>query len=345
MTRATDIDEQAARWLVRLDAEGPECADSVRSEFEAWASGDLRHRAAYLRLSTAWAKTGRLRTLVPAGAPINPDFFGKPRFADWFRPWMTGIAASIVAAALLGWWQFWPVTITYRTDLGGFSRVPLADGSVVSLNTDSEVRVRLSRASREIVLLRGEANFDVAPDHGRPFDVHVESAVVRAVGTSFDVRRLDRDNVEVLVTEGRVTFDVASGAQEELKTGQAPVAVVAGQTATSRGGRLKIQTINHAETARRLAWESGSISFQGESLADAIAEFNRYSPRQLALGDPELGKLRVGGDFRTTDMESFLAALHATFGLTTVPGGGGTLLIERGPPKSRTTSVVPVTRQ
>jgi transmembrane sensor len=347
MTRATDIDEQAARWLVRLDAEGPECADTVRAQFDAWASSDLRHRAAYLRLSAAWAKSGRLRTLVPAGAPIDPDFLRRrARRPHWLRPlWIAGMAATVVATALVGWWQFRPVTTTYRTDLGGFSRVPLLDGSVVALNTDSEIRVRLSRTIREIVLVRGEANFDVAHDRRRPFDVHVESAVVRAVGTSFDVRRVDKNNVNVMVTEGRVTLGAASAAQGGRTAERVPVTLAAGQAATSRAGHLEVQDIGAAEAARRLAWQGGAISFQGESLADAISEFNRYSRRRLELADPELGKLRVGGEFRTTDIDSFVAALHASFGLAVVSDGSGTLRIEQKPPVSSATPKIPVPRQ
>jgi transmembrane sensor len=288
-----------------------------------------------------------LRALVPAGAPLDPDFLKRrARWPQWFRPLqMTGMAAIVVAAALLGWWQFRPVTTTYRTDLGGFSRVPLADGSVIALNTDSEIRVRLSRTIREIVLVRGEANFDVAHDHRRPFDVYVESAVVRAVGTSFDVWRVDKTNVNVMVTEGRVMLDPASTAQGGRTAGQVPVTLAAGQTAMSHAGHVEVQYISSAEAARRLAWQGGAISFQGESLADAISEFNRYSRRRLELGDPELGKLRVGGEFRTTDIDSFVAALRASFGLAAVSDGRGTLRIERESPVSDTTSMSPVTRQ
>jgi transmembrane sensor len=347
MRRAREVDQEAARWLIRLDAEGPESADTVRAQFEAWASADLRHRAAYLRLSAAWAKTGRLRTLVPAGAPIDPDFLRRRvRWSQRFRPlWMTGAVASVAAVALLGWWQFQPVTTTYGTDLGGFSRVPLADGSVVALNTDSEIRVRLSRTVREIVLVRGEVNFDVAHDRGRPFVVHVESAVVRAVGTSFDVRRVDRDIVDVMVTEGRVTLDAAGPSPGGRTGGQQPVVLAAGQAGRTLPGHTEVQNINAAEAARRLAWRNGTISFQGESLADAILEFHRYSRRQVELADPELGKLRVGGDFRTTDIDSFVAALHATFGLVAVSDGRGTLTITREAPHSNASPRTSVTRE
>jgi transmembrane sensor len=331
MTRAADIDEQAARWLVRLDGQGPELRDTILAEFETWANSDLRHRAAYLRLSTAWTKSGRLRSLVPAGAPIDRDFLRRrPPRAQWHRPlWMAGLAASIAAVVLLGWWQFRPATMTYRTELGGFSRVPLADGSIVALNTDSEIRVHLSRSVREVWLVRGEAIFDVAHDRRRPFDVHVESAMVRAVGTSFEVRRLNGQDVDILVTEGRVAVDVPGVMRSAEATAATPVMVAAGEAAMARAGHLEVRKIGSAEAARRLAWQGGQISLQGETLAEAVDEFNRYSRRQLALADPELGTLRVGGSFKTTDIDSFAAALGTSFGLHAEEEGRGILVIRR----------------
>jgi transmembrane sensor len=331
MTRAADIDEQAARWLIRLDAQGTESEGTVQAEFESWANSDLRHRAAFLRLSTAWTKAGRLRTLVPTGAPIDPDFLGRrPRRAQWYRPmWMAGLAASIAAIALLGWWQFRPVTMTYRTELGGFSRVPLADGSTVALNTDSEIRVRLSGSVREVTLVRGEAIFDVAHDRRRPFDVYVESAIVRAVGTSFDVRRLDGQDVDVIVTEGRVAVDAPGAMRQPGSPVRAPVMVEAGEAARAHAGHMEVRKIESADAARRLAWQAGLISFQGETLAEAIADFNRYGHRQLALADPGLGTLRVGGSFKTTDIDSFAAALRTSFGLRADDEGRGILVIRR----------------
>ena len=194
--------------------------------------------------------------------------------------------------------------------------------------------------------MRGEAIFDVAHDHRRPFDVYAGSAVVRAVGTSFDVRRVDKANVNVMVTEGRVMLDPASATQGERTLGQVPVTLAAGRARdVSHAGHVEVQYLSSAEAARRLAWRGGAISFQGESLADAISEFNRYSRHRLELGDPELGNLRVGGEFRTTDIDSFVAALHASFGLAAVSDGRGTLRIDRESPVSDTTSKSPVTQQ
>jgi transmembrane sensor len=64
-----------------------------------------------------------------------------------------------------------------------------------------------------------------------------------------------------------------------------------------------------------MAWTTGRLQFRGDSLGEAVDEFNRYNRRQLRLADASLAQLRVGGTFNATDPESFAAALTSAFGL------------------------------
>jgi transmembrane sensor len=327
MNRATEIEEQAAEWLIRLDRQPTE---SARAEFETWVSVDLRHRAAYLRLSAAWTKTARMKTLARTDVPIDPDLLKAPRErVGWSRYlWAVAAAAVVVSVGSFVLWTLRPAIDVYRTDVGGYSRVPLADGSFVSLNTDSEVRVRLDPQVREITLVRGEALFDVAHDTRRPFDVHAGSTVVRAVGTSFDVRRRSADEVDVVVTDGKVAVN-SGNTPGSTRATAAPTLVVAGEVAAALPKGVEVRKVDRKDVTRRLSWQAGELSFQGESLAEVIGEFNRYSQRHLELADPSLQNLEVGGSFRATDIDSFVVALHASFGLIADAGDDGTLRIRR----------------
>jgi transmembrane sensor len=238
----------------------------------------------------------------------------------------TALVASI---GLLVWWSSRPTVDVYRTDVGGFSRVPLSDGSTVSLNTDSEVRVRLGSSIREVTLIRGEALFDVAHDTRRPFDVHAGSTVVRAVGTSFDVRRRGAEEVDVVVTDGKVLVRSDKSAVEGAMDTSPTAIVTAGEAATAGTTRLDVKKVDPRDTTRRLAWQAGELAFQGESLGEVINEFNRYSRRHLELADPSLQNIRVGGNFKAIDVDSFIAALHTSFGLVGAPDEHGTVRIRR----------------
>lgn len=325
MSDAEHIEARAAGWLMRRDA--GEAGESP--DFTAWLAADPRHRAAYLRLAAAWESTRQLKRLRPEGGPIDPDLLAPKRsgVGHW-KP--LALAAGVVLVVLSATW--WTLRAhdaqVYRTDVGGLSRVLLADGSTVVLNTDTELKVRLLPEKREIALIRGEAQFTVAHDAKRPFEVAAGGRIVRAVGTAFDVRLDAGQDLEVMVTEGRVTLE-ASGLDLAVPgRAAAPVATVAaGESAVAKAGVVTVRRVAQHDASRRLAWESGELSFEGETLKEAVAEFNRYNRKKLRLDDASIENLNIGGNFRALDVESFVAALDRSFGITSKVADDGTLML------------------
>ena len=72
----------------------------------------------------------------------------------------------------------------------------------------------------------------------------------------------------------------------------------------------------------------GEIVFEGQALSAAVEEYNRYLTRKLVIGDVRAGDLRLGGRFMTGDPESFLQALHTTFGLRIIQDGPSRILLK-----------------
>ena len=332
MTHASDIEAQAALWLARRDARD-EAGEST--EFAAWLTTDPRHRAAYLRLAAAWERSARLKALRPDGGSIDADLLVRRRPAHHTSRWRhplapaAGLAALAVATA---WWVIATRAVeTYRTEVGGLFRIVLKDGSAVTLNTDTELRVHFSEARRGVELLRGEAQFTVTHDVSRPFEVSAGGRLVRAVGTAFDVRLDHGEALEVIVTEGRVAFvDAPSPAAGPGGTPTAAT-ISAGESAIADGGKVTVRRVSTTETSRHLAWQVGELSFQGETLSEAVAEFNRYNRRKLRVEDPSIGSLQIGGNFQALDVDSFVAALGRSFGITAQSADDGTLVLERAP--------------
>ena len=87
--------------------------------------------------------------------------------------------------------------VSYETPVGGQSRITLADGSTVILNTNSLLDISFSDKCRDVHLRRGEAYFDVVHDKARPFTVYADNYVVRDIGTAFDVHLSKAGLVEV----------------------------------------------------------------------------------------------------------------------------------------------------
>lgn len=325
MSSAADIESRAAEWLVQRDA-GAGVDDH---EFTTWLAADPRHRAAYLRLAAAWEHCANLRRLRPEGSSIDPDLLARNSRRRWgLRLWTpVALAAGLAAILCASWWFAGEGGVrTYRTEIGGLSRVVLTDGSMVTLNTDTELRVRLLPRRREITLVRGEAHFAVAHDANRPFEVIAGGEVVRAVGTAFDVRLGADRALQVVVTEGRVAVENTAGAGDD-----ASATVSAGERAVVNSGRVTVDRLGPTEAVRQLAWEVGELSFQGETLKDALAEFNRYNQRKLRVEDPAIADLQIGGSFQALDVASFVAALQRSFNLTATTLPDGTILLQRAP--------------
>lgn len=371
MSRAAEIEAQAAVWIARCDAQasGPKNA-----EFIAWLAADPRHRAAYLRLAEAWRRSEHLERLRPPGGSPDPDLLTpsrKQRFwrrlpqrardrslGNGTRPpqeepisapadhWLNtlGIACAIALLIIIGsalWSKFSaPSVRIYRTSTAGLSRIVLSDGSKITLNSNSEVRVHFTADARSVTLTRGEAEFAVTHDVQRPFEVQANDHAVIAVGTQFDVR-LDSDHaIEVAVTEGRVALVQPGFDGPKLLTLPPPI-IRAGEIALATASHVTIREVPSGQISRRLAWEHHELSFQGESLNEAIAEFNRYNGRRLVIDDPSLGSLRIGGNFDALDVASFVAALGRSFEISAHTSRDGTIHLSRRPPPTQSSSAPP----
>ena len=326
-TNAEVIEQEAANWLAMQDA-GP-LSPELEHAFTTWLNSDSRHHAVFLRLRETWEKAGRFQALRPRG-PVNEDLLevegtsGYPprRRSLRSRGWLLRAAAVLalagIAPTLLAPFRAMPEQV-YTTTVGGFQRVRLPDGSTVHLNAASEIRVRFDAHVRRIELVRGEAQFSVAHEAHRAFDVSAGATTVRALGTVFAVRAASAGDVEIVVTTGRVA--IASGTAPQLPEPTVDIASLppsvptlsAGSTAkVSRQGDVRIvhlTAFTHATPVRE-----GRLWFERITLTQAAGEFNQHNTRQLEVADPVVANLRLSGAFDADDIDSFVAAL-ATLGV------------------------------
>ena len=223
----TQIYEQASDWLVELRVGDIDVA--ARQRFDAWLRTSPEHIRAYLELSSIWEdggdpkldrnnSTDMLIAQARAATNVIPlDLRAEPRPLSVSppivsdakmrvsRPRFFAAAAVVIVcfgAAASTWIYGWG-SATYATGIGEQKLIQLADGSTLELNSRSRARVHFSESERTVDLLEGQALFRVAKDHTRPFIVHSDATLVRAVGTQFDVYR-KASGTTVTVVEGRV---------------------------------------------------------------------------------------------------------------------------------------------
>ena len=303
---------EASAWFSRLRTRS--VSAETLEDFRLWRKSP-GNREAYAEVEKLWSRTGKIQDGAAmkeaiAEALARADAVRPPRGSPFaFIPGrliLGGGLVALVGAALL----FLPgmMGATYDTGVGEQRLVRLSDGSRLELDTDTRVRVRLSRGQRQVTLERGQAFFDVAHDAARPFTVTSGSTSVRALGTRFDVRR-DAQAVRVTLIEGRVLV-------RPLRTPSDPgVVLTPGQQVTSGAGLSRPRKI---DVVAATSWRSGRIVFQAVPLHAAVAEFNRYSRRRIVLEPGPAADALVTGAFDSDNLAAFVSAVGELNGLQAV---------------------------
>jgi transmembrane sensor len=298
------IDNQALGWL-RIQSERELDADE-QTVLDGWLEEDTRHKGAYIRamvINNAISQAVSHQNLYPGEDRYGLQSDASESKGANRRAFLKygALAAGLGALAIGVSLNLTDTQMTLATAKGEFRRVALADTSVASINSNSELRVRLSDHKRQITLVKGEAWFEVAKDKTKPFVVDAGDVHVRAVGTAFGVQRF-RDGAEVLVTEGTV----------EVWTGKAKAYLTAGQHSFVPYKTTQIAVAKQPqEVQRKLAWKDGKLIFTRQTLGEAVADFNRYSARKIIIADPSLESKRIFGQYQIDAAEQFARDIGA----------------------------------
>jgi transmembrane sensor len=339
------IAEEAANWLISLEEDEADLAG-----FAAWLKVSPRHVEEFLLCSAVWraangmdeaaridveslvaqARANVLR-LDDESLTRSSSIEVHQRVRRVVRSPLSAVAALLAVVAVL-FFSFHDDALKYGTGVGEQRTVKLSDGSIVTLNTRSEIKVRLEKNQRSVELLSGEALFEVAHDTARPFRVFSGGAAVRAVGTQFNVHRTENETtvavvqgiVEVTPLSSSVRRDGATNASALI----APERVVAGEQAqvSSQGKLLQHAT---AEIDRVVAWRERRLIFRNESLGAIVAEFNRYNETQMRIEGAATSARLVTAVFDADNPGALIAFLERDPQLSVQSGGDAVVI--RGP--------------
>jgi transmembrane sensor len=314
--------EEASEWWVRLHMEGASLAE--REAFVDWLRESPAHVAEFLSLAPVhdgldrlenWGRNGpREGGELPENVVALPGFHNdvtqrRRRQRGWKLASVAAAAAaaSVVAVASI-WMLLRPDTVS--TGRGERRELVLADGSILSLDPQTRAEIDFNSRQRHVILREGRALFRVALERDRPFVVHVDGAAVQALGTAFGVERRSAD-VLVTVSEGRVsvTSQRTDGATPQIASRNERVELAAGEQVAVQPAESGPVRLVDAEQA--LAWAQGRLVFQDHTVAEAIAQFNRYNHLQLHVADPQLAARAVSGIFDASDPHAFLAFMQS----------------------------------
>lgn len=315
-------EQEACEWVVRLNADDVSPTD--RAQFEQWLAAHPFNRTAYDQLASTWqqyAVTGELARAVSFAQEMQGADAKPAR-----KPWRIAlIAASMAAAVIWAFYFYWiPESARFSTPLGEQASISLSDGSIIKLNSNSEVSVNYSPNMRFIHLDRGEAFFTVAHDTGRPFWVVSDRNWIRAVGTEFNVYK-KAQGIQVTVNNGSVKVGAAQHALDTVSDKILPTAsamLSEGEQADLMDMVTTKRRLSNDQLANSGAWRTGKLYFESAKLADVVAELNRYTPQPLVLEDESLRSLVVGGTFRADPQgaDMLMHMLQENMSVTVRPG-------------------------
>ncbi|WP_244193892.1 FecR family protein [Bordetella genomosp. 12] len=314
--------EQAAQWFARerlgtLDVEQRQARD-------AWLAADPEHLRQYESMQALWRVADGLPQDEMRAILAQPDRPASSRRRQLATGLAAGCALTLVAGVVGP--RLWSSAPQFRQTLatarGQRQRVALPDGTLLELNTDTELRVALYADRRQVDLLQGEALFTVSPDATRPFRVVAGDAQVLVTGTRFNVRR-EGNRVALAVDEGSVAFSAGSWWNRTTRH------LTAGFVAQYTPG-MPLDTPHQDNVAVVTAWQRGRLVFRDTPLGQVVIELNRYLRRPLRIDDAKLAQLRVAGTLPIDEPESVLSVLPQIAPVTVLyAGDGGVVLVSR----------------
>lgn len=332
--RRARVGRDAREWHTAMNSGAVDQA--TRQSFEAWLHASKEHKQAYFALEQMWRDLDFAALEAGVG---DADAARAPRLS-WVQTAFAKpafVVASVVFALAAGLAihaintgvptdRAQPAFQTHRAEI---RKVQLADGSVVTLGAKSQLDTVFTEDSRKVVLLQGEAFFEVAKDPLRPFFVSADDTLIRVVGTQFSVKRTS-DDVHVAVLEGVVDVMKTDDLADTAQVRRAPIEtkrLTAGQTIVAAAASPTLPSVRTVQQATPGAWRTGRLAYDNASLAEIVADIDRYHDRPIRIVGQAIGDVRFTTGFQVTEIDTWLAALEETQPIDVIDRGDGGIVI------------------
>lgn len=325
--------DEASLWISKIDKG---LSRKEEAALEKWLAQSKQNQQVFLEMAELWDKGNVLSRLT--------DLFPQPVEHKNDISWPSiAVAASLIAVVFSLFLTMPEMSIPgiskpkpemkivsvhqkdfYQTAIGEQSTVNLPDGTQITLNTNTQVKVSYTDRHRFLILEHGELHVDVAHDELRPLSVIAGAQIVQAIGTAFNIELHSDQRIELVVTEGKVRVgthgnivdSTVSAYHDELSS----IAFSDSSRAVSEGHQLilgdpeeDVEIAEPAEIKAKLSWRDGNLIFRGESLDEAIREISRYTSVRFVFNDRKIKKKKVVGLFKAGDVNGLLETLEHNF--------------------------------
>jgi len=340
------IQEQACLWISRMDRG---LTQIEQRELVVWCNQYTIHHSTLLEMASYWDDISILNELnglfplekvkksannftaiaLAASVALISLFTTNALMNESFLPFLPSLNEQSLTH-----------TQTLKTIVGEQNNFTMSDGTHIQLNTNSIVEVAYSSSFRQLTLVQGEAEFDVAKDKSRPFTVTSGEKSFTALGTTFNVQKSNNQKMELMVTEGRVLITEADEALEMIKQtllttnkntkkSELPgILVTSGEKAIiAQHTETPVEKVSLEQVKRDLAWQQGMLVFDGEPLSKALIEISRYTSSRFKISDPKIASMKVSGYFKANDIDGLLASLNSNFHINYTENSDSTITL------------------
>ena len=192
---------------------------------------------------------------------------------------------------------------TLKVPRGGEFKVELQDGTVVYVNSASQLRYPVKFVGGERrVYLSGEAYFEVEKNEGMPFVVEMEKGEIKVFGTQFNARSYNEEKQQLTtLVSGKVLVTSKQGKSVELNPGD--------QGVIDEEGISKEKVDVYLYTA----WKDGNFVFRKQRLEEVLNTLARWYDVNISYEDISLKEIEFTGNIKRFErFEEILGLLRMT---------------------------------
>lgn len=319
---STDKEKQAVKKWVLKDSSNKQLLQEYKTLWER-AAMSIKREDKNFDAEQGWIMLKKQINKEKAHQSKNGSLYASyfKQSGDDAKFRLMRVAAIFLVAAFIGFFAYrsWeqpmvnqaPVLQEIVTDIGQRTHLTLADGTRILLNADSKLRLpKMFQTNKREVFLEGQAFFEVAENPNKPFLIHIDGTTVRVLGTSFSISAYPEDeNVQVVVKEGRVSFEVDNSAKATHAV------ITANELAVYDETSKKITTRKVKDLSLYLGWLEGSLNFKEALMKDVAADLERRYGVQVTFNNKQIKKMELTAHLKSKRIRNVLDVIALSLNL------------------------------
>jgi ferric-dicitrate binding protein FerR (iron transport regulator) len=293
-------------------------------ELHNWIQADPDHQEAFERYQKIWNHSAKEISIGKSDVEEGWDVVSRSIQKDqsngaipkksakriqWPSMYIVRTAAIVLILVLGGitlYKQLLPqkeAQIFVSADTNEIEQHMLPDGSIVWINSASEIKYDPLFQEREVELIKGEAFFDVVKNPENPFSVITYLSKTTVLGTRFNLRLVDKSqDVELFVEEGKVAFEV-----HDQKS--STHIVQPGESAKLEAASQKIQKESNGDV-NQLSWKTKQLVFDHKAMAVVLPQIEKYFGVRFQVTNPGILNCTFRSTFDKPTLNEVLETLR-----------------------------------